>query len=271
MDNTDIDEIINQLEQINPTQKEKNSCKTICRLLRLHISDFFDNIYIPFKFFERDEWDISKVLNENEDCLFYNEDYLTDDDQTRFYQVFYKYIRMIEDIMCENNELIKHLKKWTDMSKTRWSERKSKSYLKSLLDKKNYQMISPLHIVNIFIECSEKNREDTTKIISEVEEKLNSIVKQMKTVIREFRGCYRGIIDSYVYEFPLNPDEKEAYIKGFINSIIMTIVDYTDALVNLGIYAVHPIFRDIIEHYLPLDEINTYDPEEHLGKKLSIV
>ncbi|AYV85070.1 MAG: hypothetical protein Satyrvirus3_1, partial [Satyrvirus sp.] len=46
--------------------------KIICKLINIQFKEFFDNIYIPFKFFKYENWKINKVLYDNEDALFYN-------------------------------------------------------------------------------------------------------------------------------------------------------------------------------------------------------
>jgi len=76
---------------------------------------------------------------------------------------------------------------------------------------------------------------------------------------------------SYVYEYPYDVVKKDIYIKAFINSIIMCILDFAEKLIDLNVYAVHPIIEEIIGYYTRLDEINSYVPADYGFKRLYIV
>lgn len=271
--NTDPEEPSDQEESLDQTEEELiiEENRTVCRLFNLHMSDFYDNIYVPFRFFKKGGWDIVKVLNNNEDSIFFNKLYLPGKDLDRFYDVFDKYITMIEDIMSPDSLLISYLKNWTDMSGIKWKENKNKSYIKLILSKTKYSIISPLYIINLFHQLKKTYENNTPKIKSTLEEKLDEVVKEARTIKKEFKKIYSEIIDMYVYEYPLDEASSENYVKSFINTILTTIFDYAEKLIDINIYAIHPIFIGISNDFLPLDEINSFDPSENSNKNLYIV
>lgn len=268
LDKLQTNENSDEIEQTKSEQLEQN--KTICRLLNIQLREFYDDIYIPYTFF-KDDWNINKILYNNEDILFYNKKYLTKDDEEKFYQVFDKFILLLDEIFFPNSKLLIFLKKWTDMSGSRWKSNGSKSYLKSIITDKKYQFISPAYIANIYCDYSKRYRDNVDKIKSEMENHLDNMIKRIRKEIKEFNNLYNEIVSSYVYEYPLIIDGKNIYVMGFINSIIMAILDFAEKLINLNVYAIHPIINDIIEYYTPLDVINQYDPSENNNKKIFII
>ena len=278
--------LIDTLQKLdNKSNNKDNSCqseseedakitrenKTMCRLLNIHLREFFDDIYIPFVYFRDGDWNINKILYNNEDVLFFNKKYITNTDENRFYEVFYKFIEMLEEIFSSDNKLYIYLKKWTDMTNLKWKSIVSKSYLKSLLTEKKYQYISPSYTANLFYNTCKKHNNDLEKVKVETEKHLNEIVKRVRKEIREFRDLYNDIVVSYVYEYPYNTTEQNLYVKAFLNCVIIAILDFAEKLINLHVYAIHPIVEDIIGYYTPLDEINSYDPKENKNKPLCIV
>lgn len=277
--------IIDQLKNLgndtdNDNNEEIQENKTVCRLLNIHLKDFFDDIYIPYKFFRDDNWNISKILYNNEDILFYNRKYITETDESRFFEVYDKYILMLEEIFLPSNKLFIFLKKWTDMRGFKWKSNSVKSYLKSLLTGQSYQCISPLFITNLFCDLCNKYKDNekckdrdsySDMIKKKTEKKLNQLVSEITKEIKIFKRGYNEIVSSYVYEYPYESGDKELYTKAFINCIIMFIIDFADKLINHNVYAIHPIVYEVIGYYVPLDEINTYDPSEHNYKHLYIV
>jgi hypothetical protein len=273
---SETENIINTLEKLDDVKmsenKEKNeNNKTMCRLLNIHLREFFNDIYVPYDFFRDENWNISEVLRNNKDILFYNKKYLTEEDEERFNEVFNKYINALEEIFSIDNKLFIFLKNWTDMRDTRWKTNGSKSYLKSLLVDRKYEYISPIYTTNIFLQMSKKYQNDTDKIKLKVENHLNEIVKNVKKEVKAFKKIYNEIITSYVFEYPPDTDEKDVYVLGFINSIIMSILDFAEKLISLNVYAIHAIVTELIVYYTPLDEINQYNPSENHNRKIYIV
>lgn len=254
----------NKLDEKTPENK------TICRLVNLHMDYFFDDIYVPYNFFKANDWKISKVLYDNEDALFFNNKYLTKEDEERFYEVFDKYISMIEEILTPDNKLCIFLKKWTDMTEPRWKA-KNKSYLKSLLIDDKYQYISPVYITNIYCDLNKKYKTDNDKIKQEIEKHLDGIVKKVKKEIHSFRKSFDEIIFSYVYEHPSDPKEKNVYSRGLINSVMVAILNFTEKLIDLNVYAVHPIIVNVTDYYLPLDRINEHQSNKNRDREIYIV
>ena len=272
IDTTDnIIEALGKIDNLNMSNEDEliTKNKIMCRLINIQLREFYDDIYIPYNFFKDGEWNISKILYNNEDSLFYNKKYLTKEDEERFYHVFSKYVTMLEDIFSPDNRLQVFLRNWTDMNHDKWKTNGTKSYLKSILTDRKYQVISPLYVVNIYCECAKKFNNDRDKIKNKLESHLDDIVKNIKKEARLFKEQYHQIVSAYVYEHPIENDT--SYILGFINSIILLILDFAEKLIDLNVYAVHPIVQQIIEYYTPLDEINTYRSSDNTNKKLCIV
>ena len=246
--------------------------KTICRLLNVHLREFFDDIYIPFKYFRDDDWNVSKVLYNNEDILFYNENYVTPEDEQKFYQVFERFITMLEDIFTPTNKLYIFLKNWTDMSGSRWKPNSNKSYLKSILTNKKYQHISPSHTVTVYLQYSKLFNGDIEKVKDALEKYLDNLVAKIRKQVKIFKKQYNELVSIYVYEYPLElHQQKNYYVMGFINSVILAILDFANKLMDLNVYAIHPIITNIIEYYTPLDEITHYDPSDNDDRDICII
>lgn len=191
----------------------------ICILIKKHIENFYDNIYIPYIFFKKNDWDIKKTLLENKDILYYNEKYLINDDKKIFNNIFKNYVKMIEKIM--SNELYIYLKK-------------EDNNLKKII---NSYPISPIYIIELY-----KNNK-----IDELDEIMEKVKKEKK----KFKIIFKKIIKEYVY----NTSKDLVYKLGFINSVLMEILKLADKLIKLNVYAIHSIISNIIDDILPLDEI----------------
>lgn len=239
-----------------------------CRLINVQINDFYDNIYLPIKHFKFDKWKVNKTLYSNEDSLFYNMKYLIDD--TKFQEIFSKYVLMIGDIMDPRNILMQFLHKWTNKTNKKWVSESKETYLKKIIN--NNERISPIHITNIYKHFCKLHRSDIDKAKSEIEACISEININIDIVTNEFINKYDDIINSYVYLYPLDVTvDRDAYVADFMNNILMTIYAFAETLIDLNVYAIHKIVYDIVDFYLPLDDIYIFKPSEHNGKKLIIV
>ena len=264
--------LMDELKNLNANSPETEENRTVCRLLKIHLDEFYGDISIPFNYFRNGNWCIHKVLYDNDDILFYNKIYMTDEDNERFDEVFGKFIDMLEDIMNPKNKLTIFLKKWTDMSNaSKWKSNDTKSYLKSLLTQKKYQYISPQYTTSLYCNLCDKYPNDMDKIKEKITEHLDNIVQAVIKEVRAFRKIYNEIITSYTYECPIKSQDKDVYVLGFINSIILTILSFAEKMIKLHVYAIHPIVNSVIEYYTPLDEINLYDPADNAGRQICIV
>jgi len=270
-----IVDVLKSLHSDNEDEpKETNEAdenRTACRVLNIHLREFFDDIHVPYDFFKNNDWKVHKVLYDNEDALFYNKKYLTEDDKSRFYEVFDRYIAMIEEIMDPNNKLINFLKRWTDMSGTRWRTNGSRTYLKTVLLDPNYQFISPLYTTELFCYLSRKHQFDNDSIRIEMEKHLDILTQKIKKEIRTFKKTHKETVMAYVYEFPLDVSSKRIYVLAFVNSVILSIIDFVEKLLDLHVYAIHPIVNQIIDIYLPLDEINQHKSAKNGGGRMYVV
>jgi hypothetical protein len=249
--------------------------RTMCRLLRINVKNFYDNIYIPFSHFSDDNWDISKVLYKNTDSMYFNETYMTEEDKEKFYNVFDKYVDLVTDIMSPNTKLVTYLKKWTDTTKSKWTSKETSSFLKSMINHKDYYIISPIHIINRFASLNKPSDHGESKdmdlIKQSLETELDNIIAKSQIEIKKFRKIYRDTVTSYVYEHPLNYSFESTYVVGFVNTIILAIIDLAEALIKLNVYAVHAVVVEIVDLYTHLDSVNQFNPMDHDGRNLYIV
>ena len=176
---------------------------------------------------------------------------------------------MLEENFNPDNKLQLYLKNWTDTSSNKWKTNDKKPYLKSILTKRKYQIISPSYTTNVYSEYIQKFSDNREKFKENFEHHLDTIIAEFKDEYKKFQVLYNEIVDAYVYEHPLVYDPH--YVMGFINSVLLAILDFVEKLIELNIYAIHPILIQVIEYYTPLDEINSYLPVENNGKKLCIV
>jgi len=168
----------------DPIIEENNH--TICRMMNIQLKEFFNHIFIPYSYFKNDNWRISKILYNNEDVLFYNENYLAESDKPKFYEVFDRFIIMIEEILSTNTKLYSFLKKWTNTNKMRWCNNSDRSYLKSVLTDRDYGLISPTYVTNIYCDLSKKFQ-NFNKTKEELELHLNEIINQVNKEIKIFK------------------------------------------------------------------------------------
>ncbi len=138
------------------------------------------------------------------------------------------------------------------------------------MTEEKYQIISPLVVVDTYKKIYIKYKGDTNLCDHKFRKRLDRIMSEFKKEVNNFKIIYREITDAYVYEYPQDMIvvSDSDYIKGFINSIILTIMDFAEKMIDLNIYAVHTIIIDIINYYVPLDDIYLHDPSKHQGKKL---
>lgn len=233
--------------------------EVMCRLLRLQYKDFYDNIYIPYKFFRQSKWNVEKVISDNDDALFFNKNYMTNNDLQLFADVFKKYTDMICKILQPENKLYEFMKRWTNFDSSRWSDNGINSYLKQILTHYRYQYISPTYITDVFYEISKNNINDPQKIRNETEKHLKGILVKVHREKKKFNEIFNNIVSCYVYEYPNNEtdENKSLYETAFINAVIIASLEFANKLLDLNVYAIHPIINQIIIFYLPLDDFNS--------------
>lgn len=239
----------------------------MCKLIKTHFIGFFDDIYIPYKYFRKGKWNIKKIISSNKDALYYNPKFASQSDKYRFSEIFDRYAVMIEDILSPDNKLNHYLKRWTDVTDNKFIDRSKNSYLKSIFIDKKYRHISPTHIVKLFIECS-KETEIKTIAISNFEKILDEIISKAQKYIAIFKAAYDLIIDKYVY-FKAEITDSDTY--ELFNSIFLAIINFADKMIELNIYTIHVLVNDIIGELTPFDDINYYTPECFGGKDLYVI
>ena len=266
--NTEITELTELIDDMD-LEIDVADIKNICRLLNKNLPDFYDDIYIPYDLFKEGEWDINDILHKNADVLFYNKKCMTTDDDKRFYEVFDKYICLMEPIWEPDSQLRKYLKSWAKKSGV--------TYLKYIMTKDKYKIISPMFLADTYKKMYIKCDGGTELLKVEYIKCLDKIMSVYENEIHLFKIEIDKIINAYVYEYPIEcisekekvqPIDSLNYTKGFINSIILAIIEFAEKLITLNIYAIHTIVVDVINYYVPLDDINLYKRDEHSGKKL---
>ena len=255
----DILDIEDDLEELQTKDVEE-----MCKLLKKHHTDFFDDIWIPYQFFNKHNFKISTIVRENKDALFFNEEYMTDADKNKFNEIFDKYCLMIEQIFVLDSQLGKYLKIW--------SKKKEASYLKIIMTEDDYQIINPVFLADTYkklhLECKPNNE----LLDKKYKECLDGIIEKFYAERKEFEDLYHEVIDTYVHEYPLEMDETYYlnYTKGFINSIILLVMDFAEKLIDLNIYAIHPVINNVIEYYVPLDLIYTHEDKKRKNIMVTI-
>lgn len=254
---------------------------TSCRLINMHMRKYFDDIYVTYRMFRDGEWDVSKVLYQNEDILFYSKRFVPNQDRSLFDPVFTKYVSMLENIFDQRNMLMAYLRMWTDMSKPRWKANNKKSYLLNLINGK-YRIIDPSYTVTVFHDnrlqyaarpgSSKKTIARSMALIqTKTEEHLNQIMSNVNRILRVFNRNYKRLVNTYVYGHSSKETTRELYLKALLNCTSLSIFEVADKLIDQHIHAVHPLINDIIEYYTPIDDLLTYNPADHGGKPLLIL
>lgn len=270
---TPIDPTINE-ESSADSQYTSDDYRIVCKLLHVQLRPFYENINIPLKYFRKAKWNISYVLLNNEDSLFFNKKYITDTDEKRFYSVYYKYVDVVKQILDPESILHIYLNKWTYIVKNKWYSYERSSYLKRLLTSDKYYMISP-HYVATYFDTLTANNSGSDNYVKEIkqlmEQHLDELLLNIMTEIDAFKNIYNDIIESFVYEHPHEQDNIKIYFRAFINNVIIEIMSFTEKLLDLNVYAVHPIVSSIINYYTPLDYLYMYRKSSNDGRKLLFV
>ena len=244
---------------------------SICRLLKVQISDFYDHIYIPYTHFKFDNWGIDNVINSNTDALFYNETYMTEDDKVEFEEVFKKYAKMISDIMDPSNKFYEYLYKWTEFDSNVWKKKKNNLSTVYLMITK-FKYVSPLFILGEYFSYLKKHKgADRETVHNYLHKYLTKHMKGINIHVKNFKKAYTETINKFVYLHPLQYEYNSNYAKGFVNTLILETLDLTNILIDQNIYAIHSIITEIIDEYTPLDILNAYEPAKHNGRNVYIV
>nr|AEX62650.1 hypothetical protein mv_R445 [Moumouvirus Monve] len=160
------------------------------------------------------------------------------------------FLKKISDTEIENNEKAKFLIK--------------------IINSRRYKYISPEYIINEYV--SLKNQlQDEDEIQKILRENLSKIILETRICIKDFKKKYDIFISRYISEYPFDEKLQPIHTKSYLNDILLSIYNCCEELLNLNIYACHPIILGIIESTLPLDDIYLYEPENNKNKSLIIV
>lgn len=250
--------------------KQIDNNRIVCRLIRLHIKKFFDNIYIPFDYFKDDNWNIDKVIYKNKDAIFYNPSFLTHETKLYFDDVYDKYVIMIKEIFISDNLLIKYLKSWTDMTERLYKISSNTSYLKELLNNSKYKYLSPLYVTQIYVDIIKKDGSNSDKR-KQIENKLDENCLVIKNICLDFKKEYNSLLNDFVFKMPLDSTSSKEFNKLFRCNIMLLIINTANKLIDNNVYAIHRIISYITDDYMMLDVINSHDPVDYNGKKIMLI
>jgi hypothetical protein len=210
--------------------------KEICNNFRENYPYFYKNICISRSQFRIHDWDVKETIYNNEEIFFFDEDYLSNEDQEFFYRILRRFYLLIKKIILKIPII--------DMS-----DLQSRQF-KHFICHKYYRYISPIVIYKIYSE----NTNDINKIVNE----LNSIVVKMNNILKEYRYEYDKLVDFYVYGMPLERKNHRNYLHGFVNSILLLIIHYTNKLMDENIYAAPFLLRKINQEYFSIKIIQDF-------------
>ena len=278
-DSGDLRDLRNPEDQTDPELIEEKN-QQLCDLIKYYIEDFYDNIYIPYNHFKDNSWNIIDTININEDVLYYNEQFLNEEDKEKFYEIFDKFTTLLTDVMTPDNAVHECFNELPDIRRIKSKKNTSDYILYSLLTSGKYQYISPAYIIQLFNRYSDKLEGDD--LLSKIKYRLDNIINKLTIEAHRFKKIYFNIISSYVYEKPIsnenngsnesdNDPHVNPYTKGLINSILLEIIEFANKLIKLHIYAIHAIVNKITNNYLLFDDLNTYDLDANDGRILCIV
>ncbi|MBA3750640.1 MAG: hypothetical protein H0X03_07100 [Nitrosopumilus sp.] len=221
----------------------------ICQLFKSHYKKkFYDRLAIPFNSFRENNWDIEKTLRQSKYILFFNKNYLTDDDIIFFYQVFNCYNDLLGNILSTENKHYRLLEKWSVGND---------SYLKRTITKK-YPEISPIYCVQTYSKYRKKYVNNDKKFEKKFYQKLDIIIKEYKIKKILFKNRIEALVDSYVFERPVitQKELQETFFKSFINGILINLFIFAQEMIDLNIYLIHDIISDIMSKYLDLNDLD---------------
>ncbi len=78
---------------------------------------------------------------------------------------------------------------------------------------------------------------------------------KVRNHVKIFKITYHEILSHFISERPMDQNLQKNYVINFINSVLISICDFCEKIIELNIYAFHPIVLNIIESTLPLDDI----------------
>jgi hypothetical protein len=259
-----------------PKQKKQpqvmSDVELLCnRINRLH-PDVYDEINIPHRFFAAGKFDISTVLDDNTDILFYNGRYLSEQDDEDFDVAFAAHKKVLSDIFDTKSSFNAFLIKY-EMEK-----RKNKSLpktsnlaqLRELIINREYCIISPVCILDFFIDF--RRTEEPLVALRSTENELKIIMEDVFEHVAAFETNFQTAVQEFVYE----PDHTTTTIdpsrsNNLVNTIILETIKFTKKVSELNIYPINSIVCSIVDRNVPINDIIVYDPDRYDKAELMII
>jgi len=204
--------------------------KEMCLLLRKYFKEFYNNIYVPIDFFKMNDWNITEVLTDNVDVLYYNDKYSKKNNDKNFFIVFGKYVDLVKKNFSLNSNLHMLL-----------SELPIDICFKNIILCPKYRFISPAYIADLYISCREDA--DQLKMMIKI---LDILIDQVKNKILSFADEFTKSFDNFIYLTPLKANNYriiQNYNQIYINNLLNMIWIFSHELVNMNIYAVHTAIK----------------------------
>lgn len=250
--------------------------RKFCRLIKVQMPSFYDNIFVPYHYFRDGRWDIRQIIYENTDALFYSEKYMSSSDQTKFEKLHLDYFNVIAEIMDPEGKLYRFLDKWTIQRGpfAKWRDSREGSHLKNLILK--HDRISPFYFIDLYADAIKQNIEGTIEarkenIIAIMSKKIEVRVKNIRRHTIIFKKRYDALVSSFVFNYPIDfghdarerehgacddisfADKIAKYEFNFVSKLLKSILNFADKLMSLDVYAVHAVITEIIDNFFDID------------------
>lgn len=227
-------------------------------LLKLHVPDFYNNIFIPHSFFKNNNYDIMTTIQENNDSIFYVEKYIQPEEIQRFNYVFEQYAIILSRNFTTDDNLIKFLRKWTCQNISPWRANKKQTRLKKLLNNPKIYYFSPHYIIKLYCD-NYYSVHDINTAITNTKKKLYSIAAHIAQETRSFQQKYQNLINHFVYQNEYQDMDYSQKTQILMQDIMKLILDLSEKLIKYDIYAINSLISNIINCYTPINCLNNND------------
>lgn len=260
----------------------------LCRFIRVHLPSLYTDIHAPFSYFKYYKWNVSRVLRHSKDSLFYNEEYMTEEDIKRFNELYENYKEIIKEIFVPSGYFMKLLTSWTckqevvnedGTTSEEWVAVERKSRLRDILQCSRYDYFSPIYVIDLYVKYT-KIYQDHTTVIDCVVEKLEAKTEVVKKHLRKFRRQVTSLVTEFVATYPVSIEPSESAICAInsvvheetsanpiefnranvlMNAIMKLILEFAELMIPLHVHAIHELVNSVVAKYVHFDGYNVDD------------